>query len=101
MADASRGRIKQSFASCVSAASKLGGSIDALVCGRDVDEAARAASLVSNLRRVLKADHEALDHHLAEPMAALVTKVMERYLSLQVVIASILFLDFCRGLSHL
>lgn len=82
IADASHGRIKQSFAACVTAAAKLSGSVDALICGKDVSAAAQEASLVSHVQKVLTADHEALEHHLAEPMSALLCKVLNRFATL-------------------
>lgn len=81
IADASHGTIKQSFASCVAAAAQLSGSVDALICGKDIDEAAQDASSVSHVHKVLTADHTALEHHLAEPMSALLCKVMGRYVT--------------------
>eukprot|EP00892_Ulva_mutabilis_P006929 jgi/Ulvmu1/4608/UM002_0337.1 len=78
IADAAHGSLKQSFWACVTAAAQLNGRVHALVCGHDVATAAQDASRVSNVQNVLKADHTALQHHLAEPMASLICKVMQR-----------------------
>lgn len=83
IADVSHGSIKQSFASCMAAAAQLGGTVDALICGKNVDGAAQDASFVSHVQKVLTADHTALEHHLAEPMSALLCKVMDRYVTTQ------------------
>lgn len=88
IADASYGSIKPSFSACVAAATQLKGHIDVLVCGKDVDAAAQDASTVSNVQKVVKADHAALEHHLAEPMAALICKVMERCALTHCILAS-------------
>jgi electron transfer flavoprotein alpha subunit len=70
--------IKQPSRSAVAAARALG-EVHALVAGADLAEAAAAAAKLDGVARVLVADAPALDHLLAEPMAALLVALAPNY----------------------
>ena len=65
--------------SAVSAALKLGDSIDLLVAGNDCQTVADQAVAVANVNRVLVADNSAYDHFLAESMAPLIADIADGY----------------------
>ena len=65
--------------SAVSAALKLGDSIDLLVAGNDCQAVADQAVAVANVNRVLVADNSAYDHFLAESMAPLIADIADGY----------------------
>lgn len=66
-------------AKVLSAAEKIGGPIDILVAGHDVADIARAAANLVGVRQVLLADHQMLEHLLAEPVAALIASLSDDY----------------------
>src|ERR1700733_11301811 len=70
--------IKQPSRSAVAAAAKLG-EVHALVAGSGVDAAAAAAAKLPGVSKVLTADAPALDHLMAEPMAALLVALAPGY----------------------
>ncbi|MBV9248956.1 MAG: electron transfer flavoprotein subunit alpha/FixB family protein, partial [Acetobacteraceae bacterium] len=70
--------IKQPSRSAVAAAQKLG-EVHALVAGTGLDAAAQAASKLPGIAKVLTADSPALDHLLAEPLAALLVELAPNY----------------------
>jgi len=65
--------------SAVSAALKLGDTIDLLVAGNDCQAVADQAVAVANVNRVLVADNPAYDHFLAESMAPLIANIADGY----------------------
>ena len=65
--------------SAVSAALKLGDTIDFLVAGNDCQAVADQAVAVANVNRVLVADNPAYDHFLAESMAPLIANIADGY----------------------
>ena len=71
--------IKQPSRSAVTAASRFGATVDVLVAGSGVDAAATAAAALPGVSRVLKAQGDAYDHALAEPMAALLVALAPGY----------------------
>ncbi len=62
-----------------SAAKALGGDLDVLVAGKGCQAAADAAAKIDGARKVLLAEADALEHHLAEPMAALIVSLAGDY----------------------
>ena len=63
--------------SAVSAALKLGDTIDLLVAGNYCQAVADQAVAVANVNRVLVADNPAYDHFLAESMAPLIADIAD------------------------
>jgi electron transfer flavoprotein alpha subunit len=70
--------IKDATLAAVTAASKLG-EVHALVAGNGVDGIAQGAAKISGVVKVLVADAAHLDHDLAENVAPVAAKLMERY----------------------
>ena len=70
--------IKQPSRSAVAAAQSLG-EVHALVAGVGLGNAAAAAAKLSGVAKVLAADAPALDHLMAEPMAALLVALAPNY----------------------
>ncbi|MDB4001395.1 FAD-binding protein [Oceanospirillaceae bacterium] len=63
----------------VTAAQQIGGNIDLLVAGNSCSEAAKAASEVVGISRVLHADDTSLEGQLAENMADLIVSLASNY----------------------
>lgn len=75
-----KGEINPASLSALTAASKLGGDVHALVVGKS-DEAkaiAEKASKVSGLAKVLVSSSDAFAHQLAEPIAPLIKELVEK-----------------------
>ena len=70
--------IKQPSRSAVAAASALG-EVHVLVAGTNLTDAAAAAAKLPGVTKVLIADNPALDHLLAEPIAALLLALAPSY----------------------
>ncbi len=70
--------IKQPSRSAVAAAQPLG-EVHALVAGAGLGDAAAAAAKLAGVAKVLVADAPALDHLMAEPMAALLVAMAPGY----------------------
>ncbi|HET9146520.1 MAG TPA: FAD-binding protein [Acetobacteraceae bacterium] len=70
--------IKQPARSAVTAAGRLG-PVHALVAGRGVRAAAEAAARLPGVETVLLADAPQYEHALAEPLAALIVALADRY----------------------
>src|SRR3954471_13985792 len=70
--------IKQPSRSAVAAAGSLG-DVHALIAGNDVTAAAAAAAKLPGVAKVLTASAPALDHLLAEPIAALLVALAPNY----------------------
>ncbi|WP_210496850.1 electron transfer flavoprotein subunit alpha/FixB family protein [Microvirga antarctica] len=66
-------------AKALSAALKMGGSVDILVAGHEAKAAADAAAKLAGTRKVLLADASELAQRLAEPLAALVVSLAGSY----------------------
>ncbi|ESR24176.1 electron transfer flavoprotein subunit alpha/FixB family protein [Lutibaculum baratangense] len=62
-----------------SAAKALGGDLDVLIAGKGCGAAAEAAAKIDGARKVLLVEADALEHHLAEPMAALIVSLAGDY----------------------
>ncbi len=63
----------------VAAAQAIGGDIDILVAGTNVDAVAEQAAAIPGISKVLKADNGAYEHQLAENIASLVVEVASGY----------------------
>ena len=71
--------IKKATLSTVAAAQKIGGEIHVLVAGHGCGDAARAASQIAGVAKVLHADAPQLDDELAENVAALMVGLGKGY----------------------
>jgi electron transfer flavoprotein alpha subunit len=63
----------------VTAAGQIGGDVAVLVAGKDCGAAAEAAAKVAGVARVLAADADSYAHGLAEPLAALIVSIADRF----------------------
>jgi electron transfer flavoprotein alpha subunit len=71
--------LKSATLHAVAAAAAIGGEIHVLVAGHNAKPAADAAAKVAGVAKVLLADNAALEHPLAEDLAALVVKLAPSY----------------------
>ena len=71
--------LKKASLSTVAAAQKIGGEIHLLVAGHECAEAAKAASQVAGVAKVLHADAPQLDDEIAENVAALMVGLAKGY----------------------
>src|SRR6185295_1178900 len=71
--------IKKATLNAVAAAQKLGGDIHVLVAGQGAGEAAKAASQIAGVKKVLHADAPHLGEFLAENVAALILGIHKTY----------------------
>ncbi|MGE5639032.1 MAG: electron transfer flavoprotein subunit alpha/FixB family protein [Clostridia bacterium] len=71
--------IKKATLNAIAAAQKIGGEIDVLVAGSQASEAAKAASAIPGIRKVLLADAAHLADFLAENVASVVLGVSKSY----------------------
>jgi len=71
--------LKSSTLNTVAAAQAIGGELHVLVAGANARPAAEAAAKVAGVAKVLLADDAALEHPLAEDIAALVVKLAPNY----------------------
>ena len=72
-------RLNEATAKTVAAASKLGGDVHVLVAGKSAGAVASEAAKLSGVSKVLLAESDALEHALAEPLAALIVKLAGGY----------------------
>ncbi len=79
LVDHENGAVKQPTRSAIAAAAKMGTQVHALVAGTNVGAAAEAAAKIAGVTKVLVADAPALEHALAEPLAALLVKLAPGY----------------------
>jgi electron transfer flavoprotein alpha subunit len=73
------GKVKDSTLATLGAAAKLGGEVDLLLTDSGAPGAADEAKSIAGVSRVLIAGDAALDHELAESVAPLLARLMERY----------------------
>ncbi len=66
-------------ANVVAAAQKIGGDIHVIVSGKNISTVADDAAKIQGVAKVIKAENEALDHHLAEAMEALIVPMADQY----------------------
>ena len=71
--------IKKATLNAVAAAQKLGGDIHVLVAGQGAAEAAKAASQIAGVKKVLHADSPSLAEFLAENVSSLVVGIAKSY----------------------
>jgi electron transfer flavoprotein alpha subunit len=71
--------IRKSTLNAIAAAKKLGGELHVLVAGHQAGEAAKAASQIGGVGKVLQADAPHLGEFLAENVAALVVSLAKGY----------------------
>ncbi len=69
----------EATARALTAATELGGEVHVLVAGKDCAAVAAEAATLAGISKVLHGEGDALAHHLAEPMAALVASLAEAY----------------------
>ena len=72
-------RLNEATAKTVAAASKLGGDVHVLVAGKGVATVAGEAAKLAGVTKVLTAESDALEHALAEPLAALIVALAGSY----------------------
>jgi electron transfer flavoprotein alpha subunit len=71
--------VKKATLNAVAAAQKLGGDIHVLVAGQGAGEAAKAASQIAGVKKVLHADSPSLGEFLAENVSSLVVGIAKGY----------------------
>ena len=71
--------LKDATAKALTAAKQLGGDVHILVAGKDCKAAADAAAKLDGVAKVLIADGAIYEHHLAEPLAALIVSLAGTY----------------------
>jgi electron transfer flavoprotein alpha subunit len=71
--------IKDATNKALTAAAALGADVDVLVAGQNAKGAADAAARLAGVKKVLLADNALYAHDLAEPLAALVVSLAEKY----------------------
>ena len=71
--------LNEATAKTVAAASKLGGDVHVLVAGKNVSAVAAEAATLGGVAKVLTAESDALEHALAEPLAALLVSLASAY----------------------
>ena len=79
LADHDGATLSDQTAKVVTAAVTIGGDVHVLVAGQGARDVATQASGISGVSRVLLADDTALAHNLAEPLAALIVGLADRY----------------------
>src|SRR5512144_130230 len=71
--------LKDATNKAFTAAKALGGDVHVLVAGKDCKAAADAAAKFDGVKKVLMADAAPYEHQLAEPLAALIVPLAEKY----------------------
>ena len=71
--------LKDATAKALTAAKALGADVHILIAGKDCKAAAEAAAKLDGAAKVLIADAPAYEHHLAEPLAALIVSLAGSY----------------------
>jgi electron transfer flavoprotein alpha subunit len=71
--------LNEATAKCLSAARKLGGDVHVLVAGKSAAAVAAEAAKLAGVGKVLLAESDALEHGLAEPLAALIVSLAGPY----------------------
>ena len=79
IAEHDNSEIKSTTLTTIGAAQKLGGDIDVLVAGHNMDAAVDAASKISGVSKILKADAPELEHGLAENIAPIIAELAGNY----------------------
>jgi electron transfer flavoprotein alpha subunit len=71
--------LRDATAKALTAAREMGAEVHVLVAGQGCRGAAEAAAKLEGVSKVLLAESEALEHHLAEPLAAAVLALADDY----------------------
>ncbi len=71
--------LKDTTHKTLTAAAEIGGDIHVLVAGKNCRAAADQAAKLDGVSKVLVAEDDALEHQLAEPMAALIVSLADGY----------------------
>jgi electron transfer flavoprotein alpha subunit len=79
IADHDRSVLRDTTHKTLTAAQAVGGEVDILVVGSNVGAVAEEAARLPGVRKVLKAESEALDHAVAEAIAAVVVPLAASY----------------------
>ena len=79
LAEHDNARLNEATAKTVAAASKLGGDVHVLVAGKGASAVAAEAAKLTGVAKVLLVESDALEHALAEPLAALIVSVAGSY----------------------
>jgi electron transfer flavoprotein alpha subunit len=79
LAEHDNARLNEATAKALSAAQKLGGDMHVLVAGKNAAAVAEEASKLAGVSKVLLAQSDALEHRLAEPLAALIVSLAGSY----------------------
>ncbi len=72
-------RLNEATAKSVAAAAKLGGDVHVLVAGKGAAGVAAEAAKLAGVSKVLLAESDALEHQLAEPLAAAIVALAASY----------------------
>ena len=79
LAETANGALSPSTAKALTAAKEIGGAVHVLVVGPGLKGAADQAAKLTGVEKVLYAEDAALDHVLAEPVAALIISLAGAY----------------------
>jgi electron transfer flavoprotein alpha subunit len=79
IADHDNATLSAETAKALTAARELGAPVDVLVAGSGSEAVAKEAATLEGVQKVLHADDQALEHALAEPMAALILSLADGY----------------------
>lgn len=79
LADLHEGQLAGDTANVIAAAQAIGGDIDVLVAGENVQAAAESAAKLDGVNKVRVADHTVYAHQLAEPMGKLLFALADDY----------------------
>jgi electron transfer flavoprotein alpha subunit len=79
LAEHDNARLNEATAKTVAAATNLGGEIHVLVAGKGAANVAAEAAKLAGVSKILLAESDALEHALAEPLAALIVSLAGPY----------------------
>ena len=79
IAEHDNAELKDATHKTLSAAKAMGGDVHVLVAGKGAEGVAKAAASLEGVSKVLHADDASLEHRLAEPLAALVVSLADKY----------------------
>ncbi|MCB1476566.1 MAG: electron transfer flavoprotein subunit alpha/FixB family protein, partial [Rhodobiaceae bacterium] len=79
IAEHDNAELKDATHKTLSAAKAMGGDVHVLVAGKGAEGVAKAAASLEGVSKVLHADDASLEHRLAEPLAALIVSLADKY----------------------
>ena len=79
LAEHDNSRLNEATAKALTAATAIGGDVHVLVAGQNARPVAEEAAKLAGVAKVLLAESEALAHHLAEPLAAVMAGLAQSY----------------------